>query len=140
MKKKECFKCGEVKPLSEFYKHKQMADGHVNKCKTCNKKDVADHREKNIERIRAYDRERGSRQDKYYLREYREKNPNKAKAHRMVNYHKRAGHIFEQPCEVCKSKKVVAHHDDYLKPLNVRWLCQAHHKQWHAKNGEAKNP
>ena len=139
MESKNCFKCGEPKPLSEFYKHKQMADGHLNKCKSCSKKDASEHRQENLEKIRAYDKERGARQGKVYLSEYRKKYPNKAKAHRMVNYHKNAGNLKQMPCEVCGKQKVVGHHDDYSQPLNVRWLCQAHHKQWHAKNGEGKN-
>lgn len=57
---KKCFKCGETKPLSEFYKHKRMGDGFLGKCKQCTKKDVSNNRENNIEKIREYDRIRGS--------------------------------------------------------------------------------
>ena len=56
---KKCFKCLTFKPLNEFYKHSEMADGHVNKCKECNKNDVNQHRKNNLERIREYDRKRG---------------------------------------------------------------------------------
>jgi len=137
---KTCFKCNETKALSEFYKHKAMADGHLNKCKACTKADSAKHRLENIEEIRAYDRRRGNRQAKGYVQEYRARFPNKYRAHVMVNNQIRAGNLAKEPCEVCGSERAVAHHDDYSKPLNVRWLCQAHHKQWHAKHGEALNP
>ena len=43
--KKICFKCNAEKPLSDYYKHKKMGDGHLGKCKECTKKDV-DEREK----------------------------------------------------------------------------------------------
>lgn len=138
---KTCFKCGENKPLTEYYKHGQMKDGHLNKCKTCTKKDVHVHRHESPsrERILAYDRARGNRQDKGYSQEYNAKYPKKYKAHSLVGYAVKTKKLFHEPCEICGKEKTHAHHDDYDKPLNVRWLCAEHHRQWHAKYGEALN-
>lgn len=137
---KKCFKCGDVKPLSDFYKHKHTADGYLNKCKECTKHDATIHRNKNIEKIREYDRKRGNRQDYSYVKEYREKFPKKYKATNMVNNNIRNGNLVKMPCEICGNTiNVHAHHDDYDKPLNIRWLCAIHHKQWHIYNGEGLN-
>jgi len=137
---KTCFKCKIEKPFSDFYKHKQMKDGYLNKCKDCAKSDSTSHRNNNIEKIRAYDRKRGSRQSREYLKEYRDKYPNKYKAHNMVNNAIRDGKLFSKPCCECGSEiDVHGHHDDYLEPLNIRWLCAPCHSQWHKENGEGKN-
>lgn len=139
MIEKQCFKCLETKPIDQFYKHRKMAGGILNKCKECAKLDARVTRNRRVDYYRQYDRERGNRQSKDYRNEWREKYPNKYEASALVNRCVKAKKLFPEPCEVCGSKKTVAHHDDYLKPLNVRWLCQAHHKQWHAKHGPGKN-
>ena len=42
------------------------------------------------------------------------------------------GVLIRQPCEVCNTEiDVQAHHDDYYKPLEVRWLCRKHHREHH---------
>ncbi len=137
---KVCFKCGKVKVISEFYKHSKMADGHLNKCKECTKKDVICHRGINIKKIRAYDRERGhlkSRITKNTERtiKYRKENPEKYKATMAVSNAKRSGKIVEQPCSVCGStERLEAHHEDYSKPLEIKWLCSACHHAVHHKD------
>ena len=44
------------------------------------------------------------------------------------------GKLVRQPCEICGDIKVDAHHDDYMKPLDVRWLCKKHHIEHHKNN------
>ena len=133
---KECFKCKTVKPLSDFYKHSKMADGHVNKCKECNKNDVTEHRNKNLEKIREYDRARGKESKRIkatteITRAWRAEDSRRLVAHSQVAKAIRNGTLVRQPCVRCAEAKSIAHHEDYDHPLVVMWLCQACHKQRH---------
>lgn len=66
-----------------------------------------------------------------YVKKWRDRNKIKHKAHLMVLYAVRMGRLTRKPCEICKDINVHAHHDDYFKPLDVRWLCQKHHNEIH---------
>lgn len=55
----------------------------------------------------------------------------KVQAHRYVAKAIRLGVLKEQPCEICGNFDVDAHHDDYTKPLEVRWLCRSCHRKHH---------
>ena len=52
------------------------------------------------------------------------------KARETLNHYLRDKKIDRKPCEICGAK-AEAHHDDYDKPLEVRWLCFSHHREWH---------
>lgn len=51
----------------------------------------------------------------------------KKRVHHIVEYAIRSGRLIRKPCEICGSEPSEAHHDDYDKPLEVRWLCRSHH-------------
>lgn len=137
---KKCFKCGVEKPLFDFYKHKQMADGHLNKCKTCTRNDVHQHRHgAGRETVLAYDRQRAKTPERMshnreVTQRWRDGHPKERAAQVAVGHAIRDGRLFKWPvCAVpeCDSTRPVAHHPDYDQPLSVVWLCQAHHKQAH---------
>jgi ribosomal protein S27AE len=73
-------------------------------------------------------------QSTIYNRAWQEKNPEKRAAHKAVEYHKLIGNLKQQDCEVCGRQNTHAHHDDYSKPLDVRWLCPACHKREHSSH------
>ena len=131
---KTCFKCRTKKSLAEFYRHPLMADGHLGKCKDCTRRDVSANYRKNREHYREYDRKRLRTSERKtamaeYCRRARRRYPERERAHRAVSYALRTGKLKRKHCEVCRSRHVHAHHDDYSKPLDVRWLCPLHHRK-----------
>jgi len=139
---KVCNTCRQAKPLKDFHNDSRSKDGHVNSCKPCACARARNNRDDNLEYRRAYDRERARTpkrkdQDREALRKKRARNPARAKAHWAVANALRNGRMQKQPCEVCGEKEVDGHHDDYSKPLDVRWLCRTHHCEHHAQEMRA---
>lgn len=61
--------------------------------------------------------------------------PRKRRAHAAVARAIKDGTLVKGPCEKCGITETVSgHHDDYDKPLEVRWLCQEHHGDIHRKS------
>ena len=145
---KECFGCNIVKPLDEYYKHPQMGDGHLNKCMECIKKDVKERAGKLRNDIDWRLSERARGREKYHRlyrwaertgnkketsQKYFEKYPEKYTAKTLTWNAIKSGLLKKQPCEVCGIEYTEAHHDDYSKPLEVRWLCIKHHNEHHVR-------
>ncbi len=137
--KKICFKCLKEKDITGFYKHPQMGDGHLNKCKDCTKEDVREHRKENIESIRIYDRTRNRLPHRLKANDVRNKariirNPVQYAANYLLSNAVRDNRIEKEPCNTCGAiVRVEGHHEDYYKPLDVIWLCSVHHSAIHKK-------
>ena len=139
---KACRKCCIVKPSSEFY-------ARTNKCKSCTCADVRANRIAKADYYRAFDRQRSKlphrvKANKLRRLTARGKELRRAEqarerslrrdaylARNAVNNAVRDGRLIKEPCEICGTTETHGHHDDYSKPLEVRWLCSRHHTDVH---------
>jgi hypothetical protein len=71
------------------------------------------------------------------LQNWRARNIEKDRAQHLLSFAIQEGRIIRQPCEICGNEHSHAHHDDYSKPYEVRWLCPLHHKQAHREKVSA---
>lgn len=139
---KQCCKCGEMKSMDKFYPCSQTKDGRYATCAECRRLNGIKYYYAHSAKISAYRKEFAKQHRDIYRRhskKYGAKNPDKLNAHSAVRRALRAGKLKKCNCEVCGSPFVHAHHDDYSKPLCVRWLCALHHKQVHLKYKEIAN-
>ena len=144
---KRCKHCGELKPLTEFYPNKTSRGGRRADCVSCCRARKLKERLRDPELIRARSRAkywadpekaRQAQLDRDTTR-IRKRGDRRRELVRMrTNYAVRSGKLTRQPCEVCGDPKSQAHHNDYSKPLEVRWLCSQHHGEQHRKPLELK--
>lgn len=132
-----CKTCGEP---GEFYSSSPRV------CKECVKRRAREYRANNLPRVQEYDRRRARENPTRRvflfekLKNLVETKPTARRAHIIVGNAIRDRRLIRKPCEVCVTgTPVVAHHDDYLRPLDVRWLCQSCHVKWHNENGPGVN-
>jgi hypothetical protein len=125
---KHCSKCGEEKPLSEFYRNSRARDGRKYECKLCSRL---------YDRARRHADPEGARAK---VRAYRARNPNwrrrpprgeREDAHLAVFRAVRSGKLRRDVCAICGADHAQAHHEDYGRPLDVVWLCPVHHQELH---------
>jgi protein-arginine kinase activator protein McsA len=115
---KRCAKCGTSEALHKgsSYTRKSGEKVQLYICRPCNNA-----------RIRFYRHEHNGMQKQYEASQrYLAKHPGRTKLYQQC--HK----IPMKPCESCGSTKTVdRHHDDYRKPLEIRFLCRLCHKKHH---------
>jgi hypothetical protein len=133
---KACSTCGVPKAASEFQVRRASHDGLTAACKACLKdRDAARfqaNRPMRQAQSKAYTQTPAGRAAvKRSHRKWIGNNRLKRDAHVAVNNAVRDGRLTKGPCEECGSQVSQAHHDDYSKPLSVRWLCTKHHAEEH---------
>lgn len=136
--KKGCSGCGEVKPRSDFYSRGRKIQS---KCKLCVTRRQRARRDAGLtqalERARYHGNPRVRALVAANTARWKARNPDKLRAENAVATAIRRGDLVRQPCEVC-GEKAQAHHEDYARPLDVRWLCPLHHARQHAAEGRLR--
>jgi len=145
---KVCTKCGQSKPLGEFYVDPRYRFGVRSRCKVCLAAENRDYDRRHPEVMRASsmrylqkdpDGFRERARQKYAanveavrakVRERKLAEPEKWRARNAVSNGLRDGRILKpDECSVCgrSDLRIEAHHEDYMRPLDVTWLCSACH-------------
>ena len=110
--KQECNSCHQVKPVNLFRIRNSKPSP---RCKGCDQR-----------KMREYN---ASQKGKEALARYRAKckrlSPSPIQVRSKVQHAIDSGKLVRpDTCEVChKDRKIDSHHDDYRRPLKVKWLC-----------------
>jgi ribosomal protein S27AE len=161
-----CKKCGFTKPASDFYVQqktecKECTKKRVRENRAANidyyrefdrQRANLPHR---VEARKAYAEtdqgkeahrraksaylQRSPERRKESIKVWGDNNREKRDAHKAVFLALYHGSIAKQACESCGATKTQAHHDDYSKPLDVRWLCVSCHVAHHKAERAALN-
>src|SRR3954467_5752180 len=90
------------------------------------------------EKVRASDMARYQRdKPKRITQAKAQQDPYEQVARQAVSNALRDGRLTKGSCELAGAScrgRIEAHHDDYDRPLEVRWLCKEHHMREHERS------
>lgn len=139
---KICRRCGITKPITEFYPHATMRDGHLNVCRECKRADQ--RRYQQTPAGRETERRRNAKPERLKKliarsKAFRKRNPEKYAAHMAVQVALKSGRLVRpKKCQGCGAERPLqAHHNDYNRPLKVEWLCSPCHGQHNPRHLQA---
>lgn len=126
---KTCRGCNRTLPLDHFWRRQRGRDGFNPRCKDCLAK-TPEQRAADREYTRRWNQANPERHEAG-VQAYCRRHPERRAARNAVYYATKRGKLERQPCEVCGDSDSQAHHDDYSRKLEVRWLCRTHHGETH---------
>lgn len=126
---RECGRCGAkfAPPACQFRRNRFICRPCRNKREQAYRRNARARGLKMPNATKRYDDRRKASPD------YQVKEAARLAARRAVRH----GKLIRQPCEACGDLNTQAHHDDYSRPLDVRWLCAIHHAEFHRMNRSA---
>lgn len=117
---------------------KKYRETHAEAVKARKQKYYEENHDKIMEYWREY-RKTHKADKRRRSKEYAKAHPEKIKARYTLNNALKRGELERKPCEIC-GKKAEAHHDNYDKPLEVKWLCPKCHAEYHKSMGFTAKP
>lgn len=134
MKSKICIICSENKVLTSYYKHAQMADGHLNKCKDCTKNHSKKRQERLSKNPKWVEKERERGRDKYHRLNYSEKQKESIEKYPWKGNNKYKGLRKWFECRFGKLDPMIELHHWSYKEENLRdviLMARSNHKKLH---------
>jgi len=111
---KNCIICEILKPVSDYYSHKQMPDGTMNKCKDCCKKQAKEREKILRENPEWREKEKIRAREKYNRLNYVDKKPSK-------DYKKKIMDVYKEKYPEKYKAKILA------QKLSREKGCELHH-------------
>jgi len=133
---KTCSVCKILKPIDQFSAMKSAKDGKQYRCKECHVEVNRAWSNRNKEKKKQYNRTQYLKYAEQGGRPSQKSSFEKRQARKKIwDAVKRGDVHMSTACEDCgrDNDKLQAHHCDYSKPLDVRWLCAPCHGLLHAK-------
>jgi len=130
---KICNSCKQTKTVNQFFKNKDGKNGLRSSCKVCSKKVFKKWWIKNSKKQIARNKEWRAKNREIWLdlqrknqKKYRERYPEKIKAHNFINNNGLRGSF----CKRCGGRECLeAHHPDYFQPGLIETLCRDCHNK-----------